>query len=87
MENFLTLVFARKEPKLRSRNFLSFKELGFPRNERIVKDLPLSFKIVGSSATPHTARGHLDEPGLVLFQPESEEDKIGSLEADSLRTS
>ena len=52
----------------------------------IVKDLPLSLKIVGSGAAPHGARRHLNELWLILVEPESEKDEIGGLEHDGFGT-
>ena len=87
MGKFLTLLLARKEPKLRIRNLRGFNELEIGLGEAMVKVLPLDFKIVSSGAATHAARRHLDELGLVLLEPEAEQDEVGALEAESCRAS
>jgi hypothetical protein len=87
MGKFLTLLPAREEPKLRARNRRVFNRLGICVGEAMVKVLPLTFKIVSSSAAPHTARRHLDELGLVLLNPKAQQDEVGALEAEGCRAS
>src|SRR5581483_1208203 len=84
---FLTMLPAREEPKLRVRNLRVLKRLGICFGEAMVKVLPLAFKIVGSGASAHAARRHLDELGLVLLKPKPEQDEVGALEAEGCRAS
>jgi hypothetical protein len=53
----------------------------------MVKDLPFPLKIVGAGAAPKGASRHLDELWLILFQPESQKNKIGGLEHDGFGAS
>lgn len=70
MGNFLTSLFARERPKWTVRNFRAFRRLGFRLRcfaALAMKLLPLSFKIIGSSASPHCRRGHLNQLRLILI--------------------
>lgn len=87
MGKFLTLLLARKEPKLQTRKLLVINELGICLGETTVKVLPLAFKIVCSGASAHAPRGHLDQFRLFLLKPKTEQDKVGALKAEGFRAS
>jgi len=87
MGKFLTLLLAREEPKLRASNLRVLNRLGICFGEAMVKVLPLAFKIVGSSASAHAARRHLDELRLVLLEPKAEQNEVGALEVESFGAS
>jgi hypothetical protein len=53
----------------------------------MVKVLPFAFKIVSSSAAAHVPQRHLDELGLLLLKPKTEQDEVGALEAESFGAS
>jgi hypothetical protein len=89
MGKFLTEAFARKQPKLPSRNFRFFRSLcltPFPRSRCVVKLLPIPFKIASPCAALEPSGGHLNEPGLILVQPEPEQNEVGTLKMNRGRT-
>jgi len=51
-----------------------------------MKLLPVSLRIGSPGCLSQFARGHLDQPGLILIEPEAEQYQVGALEAHGGRT-